>query len=78
MTGEASDLTVLLDAAAKGDRAAFQALYQKTAPKLFAIVLRIVRDRPAAEPDLCAGTTLQAFSGPMMRHVVSKEKAKLF
>jgi RNA polymerase sigma factor (sigma-70 family) len=40
---------LLLEGAAKGDRSAFQALYRKTAPKLLAIVLRIVRDRAAAE-----------------------------
>ena len=49
VSGEATDLKLLLDGAAKGDRAAFQLLYRKTAPKLFAIVLRIVRDRAAAE-----------------------------
>jgi RNA polymerase sigma factor (sigma-70 family) len=49
VSGEVIDLKELLDSAAKGDRTAFQALYRKTAPKLFAIVLRIVRDRAAAE-----------------------------
>src|SRR6516225_1746816 len=45
----ANDLRGLLDGVAKGDRAAFQALYRNAAPKLFAVVLRIVRDRAAAE-----------------------------
>lgn len=42
-------LARLLQAAAAGDRAAFRALYEATAPKLFAIVLRIIRNRPVAE-----------------------------
>ena len=49
MSGEVTDLKVLLESAALGDRTAFQALYRRTAPKLFAIVLRIVRDRAIAE-----------------------------
>jgi RNA polymerase sigma-70 factor (ECF subfamily) len=51
---------VLLDAAARGERAAFQALYAKTAPKLFAIVLRIMRDKPAAE-DILQDTYLRVW-----------------
>jgi RNA polymerase sigma-70 factor (ECF subfamily) len=52
VSGDVTDLKVLLECAAKGDRTAFQALYNKTAPKLFAIVLRIVRDRAVAEDTL--------------------------
>ncbi len=39
----------MLRASAAGDRAAFRRLYEATAPKLFAIVLRIARDRAIAE-----------------------------
>src|SRR5690349_17917008 len=39
----------LLAAVARQDRRAFQDLYAQTAPKLFGIVLRIVRTRPMAE-----------------------------
>ena len=39
----------LLEATSRGDRKAFQRLYQATAPKLFGIVLRIVRNRSLAE-----------------------------
>jgi RNA polymerase sigma-70 factor (ECF subfamily) len=60
VAGEADDLGVLLEAAAKGERAAFQALYRKTAPKLFAIVLRIVKDRAAAE-DILQDTYLRVW-----------------
>jgi RNA polymerase sigma-70 factor (ECF subfamily) len=44
-----SELAKLLLAVAQADRAAFRRLYDKTAPKLFAIVLRIIRDRSLAE-----------------------------
>jgi RNA polymerase sigma factor (sigma-70 family) len=44
-----SGLADLLQRAAAGDHAAFRTLYEATAPKLFAIVLRIVRNRPVAE-----------------------------
>jgi RNA polymerase sigma-70 factor (ECF subfamily) len=46
---EAEPLGELLQAAGGGDRAAFRRLYQSAAPKLFGIVLRITRNRPAAE-----------------------------
>ena len=49
MPDDSDDLTVLLKRAANGDRASFKALYRKTAPKLFGIVLRIVRDKSTAE-----------------------------
>ncbi|MBH0239407.1 sigma-70 family RNA polymerase sigma factor [Methylobrevis albus] len=39
----------LIGAVARGDRAAFERLYRLSAPKLFAIALRILRDRGRAE-----------------------------
>lgn len=39
-------------AAAKGDRAEFRALYDATSAKLFGIVLRVLKDRDAAEDTL--------------------------
>jgi RNA polymerase sigma-70 factor (ECF subfamily) len=47
----AQDVTLpgLLQGTAAGDSAAFRALYEKTAPKLFGVVLRILRDRATAE-----------------------------
>jgi RNA polymerase sigma-70 factor (ECF subfamily) len=49
--GVATDdsLADLLAASARGDRTAFRRLYEATAPKLFAIVLRITRNRSVAE-----------------------------
>ena len=44
-----AELETLLVAIARQDRAAFQALYDLTSPKLFATILRIVRNRTAAE-----------------------------
>jgi RNA polymerase sigma factor (sigma-70 family) len=46
------ELVLLIDAVAAGDRDAFGKLYQRTAPKLFAILLRILRNRGAAEDAL--------------------------
>jgi RNA polymerase sigma-70 factor (ECF subfamily) len=43
------DLSHLLGRAGLGDRAAFAALYQKTSAHLFAVVLRITRNRAQAE-----------------------------
>jgi RNA polymerase sigma-70 factor (ECF subfamily) len=39
----------LLDAVASGDRKAFQTLYDKSAPVLFAICVRLMRDRDLAQ-----------------------------
>jgi RNA polymerase sigma factor (sigma-70 family) len=44
-----SELADLVRAVAAGDRAAYRRLYDATAPKLFGIVLRIIRDRATAE-----------------------------
>jgi len=43
------ELGALLVEVGRGDRAAFKALYDATAPKLFGLILRIVRDRAVAE-----------------------------
>ena len=43
------DLSQLLARAGMGDRAAFAALYAKSSPHLFAVILRICRDRGQAE-----------------------------
>ena len=45
-------LAQLLASAALGDRAAFAELYRATSSKLFAVSLRIVRERPLAEEAL--------------------------
>jgi RNA polymerase sigma-70 factor, ECF subfamily len=45
-------LAALIARVALGDRAAFSDLYDRTSPKLFAVCLRIVRDRAEAEDAL--------------------------
>ena len=45
----APDLVSLLARSARGDEAAFAALYDATAPRVFGLVLRVVRDRAQAE-----------------------------
>src|SRR5262249_10932155 len=45
-------LTSLLTRTAAGDQAAFRALYERSAGRLFAVCLRIVRDRGLAETAL--------------------------
>lgn len=47
-----SELAALLAAVSRRDRAAFRTLYDRVAPKLFAIALRILRDRGPAEDAL--------------------------
>jgi RNA polymerase sigma-70 factor, ECF subfamily len=42
-------LSTLLDAVASGDRKAFRTLYDKSAPVLFAICVRLMRDRDVAQ-----------------------------
>jgi len=44
-----SELAWLLASVARGDQAAFEALYEATCAKLFGVVLRIVRDQALAE-----------------------------
>jgi RNA polymerase sigma factor (sigma-70 family) len=46
---EQVELADLIRAVAEGDRGAYRQLYDKSAPKLFGIVLRIIRDRSMAE-----------------------------
>jgi RNA polymerase sigma-70 factor (ECF subfamily) len=46
---DADELVLLLTQCAAGDRRALRTLYDRTAPALFARVLRLVRDRAAAE-----------------------------
>lgn len=43
------ELRELLARSGMGDRLAFASLYERTSPHLFGVVLRIQRDRPAAE-----------------------------
>ena len=52
MAGDAARLQGLLARTALGDRNAFAELYRSTASKLFAVSLRIVRERPLAEEAL--------------------------
>ena len=44
-----AELVWLLASVARGDQAAFEALYEATCAKLFGVVLRIVRDQALAE-----------------------------
>lgn len=46
------DLAGLVQEVAKGDRTAFARLYRHTAPRLFSVILRIVREESAAEEAL--------------------------
>ncbi|MET0349175.1 MAG: sigma-70 family RNA polymerase sigma factor [Rhizobacter sp.] len=46
---KSQELAALLARAGLGDRAAFARLYERTSPHLFAVVLRINRDRAQAE-----------------------------
>lgn len=49
MSSREPDLKNLLSRVAAHDRAAFSALYDASAPKLFAVALRILKDRELAE-----------------------------
>jgi len=44
-----AELITLITAVSRRDRAAFGKLYERVAPKLFAILLRILRNRATAE-----------------------------
>ncbi len=46
------ELCCLLEAVASGDRSAFRALYDKSGPILFAICMRLMRDRELAQDAL--------------------------
>lgn len=46
---EQTELADLIRAVGSGNRIAFRRLYDRTAPKLFGIILRIIRDRSLAE-----------------------------
>jgi RNA polymerase sigma-70 factor (ECF subfamily) len=52
-----ADLCTLLEAVALGDRKAFRTLYDKSAPVLFAICVRLMRDRDLAQDMLQEATT---------------------
>ena len=58
----APDLAALLAAVAQHDREAFGRLYDATAPKLLGVVLRILRDRGAAE-DVVQDAYLKVWQG---------------
>ncbi|MFO1148902.1 MAG: sigma-70 family RNA polymerase sigma factor [Alsobacter sp.] len=48
-TREDDDIAALLAATAAGDRSAFRRIYERTAPKLLGVILRMRLDRAAAE-----------------------------
>lgn len=52
VAGTAADIAGLVSRVALGDRAAFSVLYERTSGKLFAICLRILKDRAEAEDAL--------------------------
>ena len=54
------DLDPVIVAAAGGDKAAFSALYEQFAPKVYNLVLRSVRNVPAAE-DVCQDVWVRAY-----------------
>ncbi|MBN3752207.1 sigma-70 family RNA polymerase sigma factor [Paraburkholderia sp. Tr-20389] len=51
-TAARDDLNGMLSAVALRDRAAFETLYRRTSPKIFAICIKILRDRSEAEDTL--------------------------
>jgi RNA polymerase sigma factor (sigma-70 family) len=51
-TAGRDDLDSMLSAAALRDRVAFETLYRRTSPKIFAICIKLLRDRPEAEDTL--------------------------
>lgn len=52
MHHDSADLARLIDAVAKGDHEALRVLYERTAPKLLGILVRIIGDRSLAEDAL--------------------------
>ena len=52
MHQDSAELARLIGALAEGDQGALRVLYERTAPKLLGILLRILRDRAAAEDAL--------------------------
>lgn len=59
---EAAELAALIARVAEGRQDALRALYDRTAPKLFGVILRIVRDRGAAE-DVLQDAYLKVWQG---------------
>ena len=57
---EGSGLSALIEACARGDRAAFRRLYEMQSPQLYGIALRITRD-PALAADALHDALLQAW-----------------
>jgi RNA polymerase sigma factor (sigma-70 family) len=51
-TAARDDLDHMLAAVALRDRAAFETLYRRTSPRIFAICIKLLRDRPEAEDTL--------------------------
>lgn len=49
MTSDSPELATLLADTSQGDRQAFRMLYDRTSPKLFGVILRIVRNREMAD-----------------------------
>ncbi|MEU4230928.1 ECF RNA polymerase sigma factor SigK [Nonomuraea sp. NPDC026600] len=47
--GQPPSVEELLEATARGDRAAFERLYEAVAPRVFGLVLRVLRDRAQSE-----------------------------
>lgn len=79
MQAEGANLSVLLGAVARHDRAAFKELYEQSCARLFGSVLRIVRDRALAEEVIQEAylriwekaATYRRESGPPMTWMVS-------
>lgn len=49
MASDQAKLVDLIGRSALGDRRAFKVLYDETAPRIFALILKMLRDRPLAE-----------------------------
>src|SRR3984893_13402579 len=68
-----TDLCSLLEAVASGDRKAFRTLYDKSAPVLFAICVRLMRDRDLAQ-DVLQASIIRVWRKSLFRGA-SKGKA---